>query len=196
MIAYIAGSLTHKAPTQVIIDVEGLGYEVQISAQTYTHIKNYTEGKLFTHLHITQDAHTLYGFATPEEKKWFLHLVAVNGVGPRMGIAILSSLAPEELTYAIQHRNVATLSTVKGVGPKVAQRIILELSARVGASSAKASEIASEAMHPESVSGQALTALVRLGIAKGQAEKAIGQVLKGHTGALSVETLIKLALKN
>ena len=196
MIAYIAGSLAHKAPTQVIIDVGGLGYEVHISAQTSTRIKNQAEGKLFTHLHIAQDVYTLYGFATLEEKKWFLHLIAVNGVGPRMGIAMLSSLTPEELTDAIRHRNVATLSTVKGIGPKVAQRIILELSTRVGALTSQANEVVWEAMHPESVSGQALTALIRLGIAKGQAEKAIGQVLKGHTGDLSVETLIKLALKN
>ena len=132
MIAYITGKLTHKAPTQAIIDVGGLGYEVQISLHTYAHLKGLTACKLFTHLHITGDAHTLYGFVSMAEKQWFLYLLGVNGVGPRVAMTILSSLKPDELQQAIISHSAATLQSIKGIGEKAARRIILELSSKVG----------------------------------------------------------------
>ena len=101
MIAYITGQLTHKAPTQVNIEVGGMGYEVQISLHTYAQLKDLTTCKLFTHLHITGEAHTLYGFASLAEKQWFLYLLSVNGIGPRVAMSILSSLMPHELQQAI-----------------------------------------------------------------------------------------------
>lgn len=195
MIAYIAGQLMHKTPTQVIIEVGGLGYEVQISLQTYAHVKNLTSGKLFTHLHITGDAHTLYGFASLAEKQWFLYLLEVNSVGPRVAMTILSSLTPDELQHAILNHRVAMLQSIKGIGQKAAQRIILELSTKVDKLAARREDVAADVPNHTPIHQEALAALARLGIRKSQAKKAILHVLRTHQGKLSVETLIKLALK-
>ena len=195
MIAYIAGQLMHKTPTQVVIEVGGLGYEVQISLQTYAQVKNLASGKLFTHLHITGDAHTLYGFASLAEKQWFLYLLGVNSVGPRVAMTILSSLTPDELQHAILNHSVAMLQSIKGIGQKAAQRIILELSTKVDRLAAGREDVATEVPNQEAIRQEALAALARLGIHKSQAEKAILHVFRTHQGKLSVETLIKLALK-
>jgi holliday junction DNA helicase RuvA len=193
MIAYINGQITHQAPTQVIVDVGGLGYEVQISLHTYTHLKDLTACKLFTYSHITADAHTLYGFADISEKQWFLLLIQVNGVGPRIAMIILSSITPKDLQQAILGNHIATLQAVKGISQKVAQRIILELSSKVG----KLADLEEVTSYPsqEALRQEALVALSKLGINKMQAEKAILQIIKTHPGELTLETVIKLALK-
>jgi Holliday junction DNA helicase RuvA len=193
MIAYINGQITHQAPTQVIVEVGGLGYDVQISLHTYAHLKDLAACKLFTYLHITADAHTLYGFADIAEKQWFLHLLQVNGIGPRMAMTILSSLTPKELQQAILGHHTGTLQAIKGIGQKVAQRIILELSGKVG-KLADLEEVTSYHSQ-EALRQEALVALSKLGINKIQAEKAILQIIKTHPGELTLETVIKLALK-
>ena len=195
MIAHIAGQFVHKAPTQVVIEVSGLGYEVHISLQTYDAIKNLTGGKLFTYLHTTGDSQTLYGFASLAEKQWFLYLIGVNGVGPRVAMTILSSLTPDELQHAILQQSVAMLQAVKGIGAKVAQRIILELGAKANELTIGQVTVSTEVLGHGSVHQEALAALVRLGIPKSQGEKAILHVIRTYPGELSVEQMIKMALK-
>lgn len=195
MIAYITGKLTHKAPTQATLDVGGLGYEVQISLHTYAYLKDLAACKLFTHLHVTGDAHTLYGFMSIAEKQWFLHLLGVNGVGPRMAMTILSSLTPDELQQAISSHSTDTFQSIKGIGTKAAQRIILELSSKVGKLASMTEQAAIDLNNHATMRQEALAALAKLGIHKASAEKAISHIMRTHQGELSVETLIKLALK-
>lgn len=195
MIAYITGELTYQAPTQVVMDVGGLGYEVQISLHTYAQLKGLTACKLFTYLHITADAHTFYGFIDMPEKKWFLNLLQVNGIGPRVAMTILSSLTPKELEQAILGQHAATFQAIKGIGQKAAQRIILELSNKVNKLSDLGQEAAGYNHAQEAIRQEALAALSKLGIHKNTAEKAILQVIKTYQGTLTLETLIKLALK-
>jgi Holliday junction DNA helicase RuvA len=196
MIAYIQGKLIPVAPTQIIIEAAGgIGYEIQISLYTYTQIKTLTHCKLFSYLHITADAHTLYGFADTTERKWFLHLLQVNGIGPRVAITILSSLTSTELQQAIIGKHITTLQTIKGIGPKAAQRIILELSNKVATTPLPEQESISALELQEKLQQEALAALLKLGIPKAQAEKAIIQVIRTHPEELSLENLIKLALK-
>uniref|UniRef100_UPI0030D71537 Holliday junction branch migration protein RuvA n=1 Tax=Algoriphagus aquimarinus TaxID=237018 RepID=UPI0030D71537 len=132
MIDYLSGKLVFKDPTYVIIDVGGIGYHVKISLQTYTEIKDEEQIKLLTFLHIKEDAHTLFGFKQEDEKRLFLLLLSINGVGPSTGLMILSSLNSVEIEQAILSGDVATIQHVKGIGTKTAQRIILELKDKVG----------------------------------------------------------------
>src|SRR5688572_25231951 len=127
MIAYIDGKLTFKDPTFVIIDVGGIGYQIRISLSTYAQLQEGERCKLFTYLHIKEDAHTLYGFSDPAEKNVFLHLISISGVGPGTGLMIISSLSVAEIQQAIVREDVRTIQQVKGIGAKTAQRIILEL---------------------------------------------------------------------
>ena len=193
MIAYIQGNLTYKSPTQIVVETGGIGYELHISLHTYEALKEVVHCKIFTYLHITQDAHTLYGFMNIEEKQWFLHLLGVNGIGPRVAITILSYLKPSELQQAIITHNAVALQAIKGIGQKVAQRIILELHGKV---------IKLDVVLPMQQSGQediyqeALAALIKLGINKPNAEKSIAAILKNYQGEITVETLIKLALSS
>lgn len=192
MIAYLHGTLTDKSPTQIIIEVGGIGYEVQITLNTYEALKEAATCKIFTYLHITQDAHTLYGFENIEEKQWFLQLLSVNGVGPRLAITILSSLTPDKLQQAIKTQYASTLQSIKGIGQKVAQRIILELRDKV----TKVNDILS--MQPSSqdmIYQEAFVALAKLGIPKSTAEKIFAAALKNYQGEVTVESLIRLALK-
>lgn len=193
MIAYLYGDIAYKSPTQIIVDVSGVGYEIYISLHTYDVLKDVNIGKVFTYLHITQDAHILYGFATNDEKHWFLQLLDVNGIGPRVAISILSSLKPDELQQAIITHNAAIFKAIKGIGQKVAQRIILELHGKV----VKVDSILPvQAAGKEAIYQEALAALTKLGMHKGTAEKAIASIIKNYEGDLTVESLIKLALSN
>ncbi|MEL7003443.1 MAG: Holliday junction branch migration protein RuvA, partial [Bacteroidota bacterium] len=127
MIAYLKGKLAFKDPTHVLIDVQGVGYHVNISLNTYGEIKDEEDIFLHTYLHIKEDGHTLFGFTNPSEKKMFLNLISISGVGPSTGLMVQSSLTSGELKEAIVHEDVRTIQSVKGIGAKTAQRIILEL---------------------------------------------------------------------
>ena len=196
MIAYLSGKLVFKDPTYVIIDVAGVGYEVKISLQTYSEIKDEEQIKLLTFLHIKEDAHTLYGFKKEDEKRLFLLLISINGVGPNTGLMILSSLASAEIEQAILSGDVPTIQGVKGIGAKTAQRIILELKDKVGKSpSDSASTPLGFLKSSNKIREEALQALLTLGFTKAAAEKNISQVLKKTTGDISLEDLIKASLK-
>ncbi len=195
MINYLEGKLAVKDPTYVVVDINGVGYEAKISLITYSSIKDLDSCKLFTHLHIKEDAHTLYGFAEESEKRRFLDLIGISGVGPSTGLMILSSLSPEELQQAILNGDVKTIQSVKGIGLKGAQRIVLELKDKMQKEGLleKAGEI-SHAGH-NTLRDEALSALTTLGIAKPAAEKSIDHIMKQHGQQIKLEELIKLALK-
>ena len=195
MIAYLDGKLAHKDPSFVIIDVGGVGYELRISLNTYTSLPDGERCKLFTFLHIKEDAHTLFGFTTPAEKSAFLHLISISGVGPNTGLMILSSLTVAEVQQAIVREDVRTIQQVKGIGAKTAQRIILELKDKFRKGLGSDAVAGSFDAHNTS-RDEALSALITLGFAKNVAEKTLETIIKREGTALSVEELIKFALKS
>ncbi len=194
MIVHLTGKFTHKSPTYTIIDVGGVGYEVKISLHTFSTIKAWDSGILLVHQYIKGDVHTLYGFASIEEKYWFLHLINVNSVGPRTAMTILSSLNPTELKQAIMSNQVGVLKSIKGIGDKAAQRIVLELKDKL-THSLVVEDSPGATQCPDLIAQEALTALIKLGISKHVAEKAIVRTQKEYPGELPLETLIKRALQ-
>lgn len=196
MIAYLKGKLAYKDPTHVIIEVQGIGYEVKISLHTYTALGQREDCRLFTYQHIKEDAHTLYGFHELSEKKMFIDLISINGVGPGTGLMILSSLNPDELHQAIVQEEVKTIQGVKGIGAKTAQRIILELKDKMKKDESPYITSTNSTPTHNTVRSEALSALVTLGINRSVAEKNLDTILKKHQGTITLEELIKLALKN
>lgn len=191
MITHLQGRLVEKNPTEVVIECNGVGYEVQISLNTFSKLPDQENIKLLTHLQIREDAHILYGFLTPLEREIFQMLISVSGVGTGTARTMLSSLTPEQVREAISSEDVATIQSVKGIGAKTAQRVILDLRDKI----LKAYDIA------DSVTGisntnkeEALSALETLGFARKAAEKVCDAIVKDQPDA-SVEDLIKLALK-
>ncbi|SFG51342.1 Holliday junction branch migration protein RuvA [Pontibacter chinhatensis] len=195
MIAYIDGKLTYKDPTYVIIETNGVGYQIKIPLSTYSTLPAGERCKLHTYLHIKEDAHTLYGFTTLAEKEAFLHLISISGVGPNTGLMILSSLSVEEIQQAIIREDARTIQHVKGIGAKTAQRIILELKDKMKKEVLLADTPVSAAAYNTN-RAEALSALVTLGFAKNIAEKTLDTIIKREGGNLSVEDLIKFALKS
>ena len=193
MYAYIDGKLTFKCPTYVIIDAGGVGYHINISLHTFSLLGDDERCKLFTWLHVKEDAHTLYGFADEGERRLFLHLISISGIGPNTGRMMLSSITPDEIQTAIVNGNVPLIQRIKGIGPKSAQRIILELQDKLrkegpGALTAIPAN--------KTAKDEALSALVMLGFARNAAEKVVDQEINKNGAALTVEQLIKLALKS
>ena len=196
MFAYIEGSLVVREPAFVVIDVGGIGYELKITLSTYSALKNMSRAKLFTYSHIKEDAYTLYGFIDQSEKNLFMALISISGVGPATGVMILSSLAPEEIQRAIVNENVSAIQSVKGVGAKTAQRIILELKDKLAKENLVARSEQNSLISHNSMQEEALSALVTLGINKNVAEKAIYNNLKDADKDITVEELIKRVLKS
>lgn len=195
MIAYLKGKLVHKEPTLVQIEVNGVGYQVSISLNTFSEIKDREDLKIFTYLHVREDAHILYGFVSEAEKQMFLQLISVNGVGPNTALVVLSYLPPTDLRSAIVREDAAALQAVKGIGGKTAQRIILELKDKLKKDLGD-EEPGKTGMVHNTVRREALTALVTLGISKPAAEKSIDSILKRMGTSVSLEELVKQALKN
>lgn len=195
MIAYLKGKLAHKDRTHVIIDVQGVGYEVKISLQTYDALQDGHEScQLFTHLQIKEDSHTLVGFHTMDEKYLFLDLISVSGVGLSTALVMLSSFSSGEIRSAIMNENIGLIQSIKGIGSKTAQRVILELKDKCKKDTLFVE--AGAASHDLSfgVKQEALAALVMLGLPRVAAEKNVDQLMKSNPD-VSVEQLIKLALR-
>jgi Holliday junction DNA helicase RuvA len=192
MIGYLKGNLTFKDPTFVIIDVNGVGYEVKTSLYTFSKLKDLDSCLLYTHLYVKEDAHTLYGFFGKEEKNIFLQLISISGVGPNTALMINSSLAVDELKNAIVNEEVAVIQKVKGIGNKTAHRIILELKDKI---KREGLETGTPMSGSNTVRNEALSALITLGINKNVADKSVDRILKTHVGEITVEDLIKLVLK-
>jgi holliday junction DNA helicase RuvA len=192
MIAYLAGKFSYKNPTVVHVDVNGVGYEVNISLNTYTHIQKLMEGKLFTYLQVKEDAHTLYGFFDILEKEMFVMLISVSGIGAATARMMLSNMHPDEISKAILHGNVKLLESVKGIGHKTAERLILELRDKVGKQYFEGSLSTVKGNRLEQ---DALNALIALGISKSVAEQAIHKIILAEPAETHLEQIIKKALK-
>lgn len=192
MYDYIDGKLAFKGPTYVVIDTNGVGYHINISLNTFSAIQDRERCKLFVWMHVKEDAHTLYGFSEEGERRLFLHLISVSGIGANTGRMILSSITPVEIQTAIVKGDVPLIQRIKGIGPKTAQRMILELQDKLKKEGPDS--LISVPQHT-SVKDEALSALVMLGFNKAVAEKALGQAIQNTSENLSVEQLIKIALK-
>ncbi len=195
MIEYLEGKYAQVDPTFVVVDINGLAYHAHISLNTYGQIKNDSSGKIYTHLHVKEDAHTLYGFSDASERKRFRQLISISGVGPSTGLMILSSLSPEEIHSAIVNSDVKTISSVKGIGQKTAQRLILELKDKLAKDELESGAPVISLKSGNTVKTEALSALTTLGINKTIAEKTIDKITAEFGDEISLEELIKLALK-
>ena len=192
MYAYLQGNFTYKNPAQVYIDVNGVGYEVNISLNTYSHIQNLEKGKLYIHLQVKEDGHTLFGFFEKAEKEMFLMLTGVSGIGAATGRMMLSSLKPEEVSRAIVQGNVKLLESIKGIGKKTAERLVLELRDKVAK---QTDHLNLSAPAGNILEQDALNALISLGISRQQADQAIQKIILTENPSLPLEDLIKKALK-
>jgi holliday junction DNA helicase RuvA len=191
MIAYLKGDFVHKSPAVVLVEVQGVGYEVQISLNTYTKIQNLDKGMLHTSLLIREDAHILYGFFDLGEKEMFQHLISVSGIGASTARVMLSYMKPEELARSIVQGDSRTLEGIKGIGKKTAERLVLELRDKL-AKQPLESNISP--MKNNTLQQDALNALSALGINRQAAGIALEKTLAENPN-LSVEELIKKALR-
>lgn len=192
MITHIRGKLVEKNPTYAIIEANGVGYYLNISLNTFSQLPDSEDGFLYTHLSVREDAHTLYGFTTKKEREIFLLLISVSGVGPSIARTMLSSMTTDEIQQAIASGDVKVIQSVKGIGAKTAQRVLVDLKDKILKSYAidEVSPVSGNSNKDE-----ALTALEVLGFNKKQAEKVLDRIIK-QDNSLSVEELIKRALKN
>jgi len=189
MISYLNGRLIEKNPTNLIIECNGIGYEVKITLTTFSSIGSGESVKVFTQFIVREDAQLLYGFFTKEERDVFNQLISVSGIGPNTAMIMLSSLTPEEVAHAIQSEDVKTIQSVKGIGLKTAQRVIIDLKDKMSKV-----EFSSENVFSKNNTNRfdALTALISLGFDKKAIDKAFDKII---TGEETVEELIKHALK-
>jgi Holliday junction DNA helicase RuvA len=195
MIGQLHGRLLEKSPTRVLLDVNGVGYEVMIPLSTYERLGSVGEIiTLLTHLHVREDALQLYGFATSNEKQLFQLLLAVNGVGPKLAQGILSGCSVELFCSYVKQGATAALTKIPGIGKKTAERLVLELRDRI-AHWDIAKDESGAVSGPAALSEEALLALVSLGYPRAEAEKAIRQAL-AENADLALEELIKHALRN
>lgn len=190
MFAFVEGEIVYKSPSLIYLSVNGVGYEVNITLQSFTKIQHLDHCRLYTHLQVREDAWVLYGFADEEERNTFRQLLNISGVGAATARIILSSLTPAELDTAVANEEARTLEKVKGIGGKTAQRIILELKGKLKI--AKNNGGVTSVQH-NTTEEDALIALVNLGIARSAAEAAVKKVK--DAGTLTVEELIKQALR-
>lgn len=192
MITHIKGRLVEKNPTDVVIDCKGVGYFLNISLHTFSQIPDTEEVKLFAQLLVREDSHTLYGFSTVEEREVFNLLISVSGVGASTARTMLSSLTPELIRDAILSEDIVTIQSVKGIGSKTAQRVVLDLKDKI---IKVYGSLPNSSKSSNTNRNEALSALETLGFARKQAEKACDAVLKQQPQA-TIEEIIKQALKN
>lgn len=192
MIAYLSGKFSYKTPAMVYVDVQGIGYEVHISLNTYSHIQLLTEGKLFTYLQVKEDSHTLFGFFDAIEKEMFILLISVSGVGAATARMMLSNMKPSEISNAIIMNNAKLLESVKGIGRKTAERLVLELRDKV---SKLSSSVPGIQFVGNTLEQDALNALVALGISRPLGEQSIKKIIIAEPSIDNLEVLIKKALK-
>lgn len=192
MITHIQGKLTEKNPTNVVIECNGVGYMLNISLHTYSQIPDNESLKLYTHLQVKEDSHTLYGFSSLAEREMFRLLISVSGIGASIARTMLSSLTPKQVREGIATGDVALIQSIKGIGAKTAQRVILDLKDKV----LKIYDIDEVSISKDNTNkDEALSALEVLGFVKKQAERVVDKIMINDPNA-SVETIIKQALKN
>lgn len=193
MISYLKGRFVSVYPSSVIVDVGGIGYDVNISLNTFSKIQNAENGLLYTHLLIKEDAHLLYGFADVKEKEIFLLLISVSGIGANTARLILSYMQPEDVTNAILQADSKALEQIKGIGKKTAERAVLELKDKIGKDQQHGVTIPSQ-MSSKSVRQEALDALMALGIGRNQSEQQVAKIVQSEPD-IELESLIKKVLK-
>ncbi len=195
MISYIEGELTHKEPTHAILEAAGVGYHIRISLNTFSAIKEIKgKCKLHTHLQIKEDAHSLFGFYDTTEKKVFQELISVSGIGPGTAMVMLSSMDAAGVQQAIASEDIRAIQSIKGIGAKTAQRVILELKDKMKKDVLLTDTQSNNYLH-NTKRNEALSALITLGITKNIAEKNLDIIIKKEGETISLEQLIKLALK-
>ena len=197
MISFLRGKLLHKSPTEIIVDVNGIGYAASISLTTFQALENANgEINIFTHLYVREDTMQLFGFASEQEREMFKLLITVSGIGPKMAQTILSGMNTEELRNAIFSSNVTSLTTIPGVGKKTAERLIVELRDKLGKVETKESFLSSSSPQQQNFS-EAVLALTSLGYNRANAEQTVRTVLQNSSGTtLSLEEIIKRSLRN
>lgn len=191
MFDYFKGKIAKLTPTECVVDINGVGYLLNISLTTYSGLKQGEQTELLAHAIYREDNQQLFGFSAPEERELFRQLISVSGVGANTARMMLSSMRPSELINAITTGQVKTLKSIKGIGLRTAERIVVDLKDKVTQSGEEVDFISSEG---NTTNEEALSALMMLGFTKKPVEKAIGQILKDEPG-LSVEEIIKRALK-
>ncbi len=192
MITHIKGRLVEKSPTSVVIECNGIGYMINISLNTFSQIPDNENLKLFTHLQVKEDSHTLYGFFSIKERQIFRLLISVNGIGPSIARTMLSSISPDQIIDAISRENVSLIQSVKGIGSKTAQRVIIDLHDKI----LKVYELDEGfASSNNTNKEEALSALEVLGINKKSSERLVDQIVLDNPD-VSVENIIKETLKN
>ena len=194
MIAYIKGDITFKSPTYILVETGGIGYHINVSSNTYAFVEKLEKVKILTYLQVKEDSHTLYGFFEETERSMFTMLISVSGIGSNTARVILSSLKVDEVRRAIVSENVAAFNKVKGIGPKTAKRIILDLKDKVIKEHGDVPMSIAPANN--TVREEALSALVALQFPKIRVQKTLNKILQQQPNISSVEELIKLALKN
>ena len=192
MISFLKGNKVEIDVSKVVIDVNGVGYKVNISLRTFSKIKDLKNLHIHTHLHVKDDAHTLYGFYNKRERNTFLSLISISGVGPSTAIVILSSLSADELKLAILESDVNKIKSVKGIGLKTAERIILELKDKINIDEIEDIKLSNNIGN--TIRDEALSALSSLGISKNVVEHHIDSILEANKD-INLEDLIKEILK-
>ncbi len=193
MLAYLKGNFVHKTPTKLVVDVNGVGYEVEISLNTYDQLRNLENGLLHVVFIVREDAHLVYGFFTTEEKEMFMHLKSVSGVGANTARVMLSYVQANDLAATIASGNAALLEKIKGIGKKTAERIILELKEKLLKWKTGANILP---VQSNTLAGEALEALLALGISRPAAETALKKCNVVENEDVVLQDLIKMALKN
>ena len=202
MIAHLSGTLLSKQATSVIVDVSGVGYEVSIPLSTFYDLEDPgSKVQLRIYTHVKEDALQLYGFKTARERELFINFISVSGIGPKLGIALLSGMSADELIACIKTNNLARLTLIPGVGKKTAERLIVDLREKMAALSTAelderpgAAQQAAEFSSPDNVRSEALSGLMNLGYQRSAAEKAIDSALS-EGGDISVESVLKRSLR-
>lgn len=190
MITQIVGKLIEKNPTNIVIDCQGIGYEINVSLHTFSQIKSEEHIKVYTHLHVKEDAHTLYGFIDKEEREVFRKLISVSGIGTSTARIMLSSLSPSQVIDAISSEDADTIQSVKGIGKKTAQRVIIDLKDKMDLSDDVKKIPNSNNTHKK----EALSALETLGYNRKKSEKIVSKIIADEP-SVTLENIIKTALK-
>mgnify|MGYP003592238856 CR=1 FL=1 len=194
MFEYIQGKVVGRQPTHLVVENGGIGYLLHITLNSYDQVEEGKDQKIYTWLQVQEDAHRLWGFMDPAEREVFLHLISVSGIGPNTARLILSGMTPDECRQAIITDNELAFRQVKGVGPKTAKRVMMELKDRILKTSGEALQVKAGSQRQEAVE-EALAALITLGFVKSQAEKAISQIVRQESGDMATESLVRMALR-
>lgn len=194
MIAYLRGTVQYVTADAVVLNVNGVGYEVFCSGSAHVKLWGGKEGEVYTYLQVKEDGVALYGFSSLDEKNMFLKLISVSGVGPKMGIAVLSAMSTADLAAAIAMSDVRKLCTVKGLGKKTAERIVLELKEKVAKDAAMQSGASDFVAAPQSGDEDAILGLMSMGFTRAECEK--GVKAAHESGASTIEEIIQVALRN